>query len=122
MTAPLCRSDGSQLKHTCVTFPQVGRLVIGQHGIMSTPAISCMIRKCKAIGGIILTASHDPVGPNGGLGIKFNTANGGMVTGEEACVGMGQVKNSVTRLVRWAKQERFLSEGAAAELWMLDGT
>ncbi|XP_075876897.1 phosphoglucomutase-1-like isoform X2 [Nelusetta ayraudi] len=55
----------------------VGRLVIGQHGIMSTPAISCMIRKCKAIGGIILTASHDPGGPNGGLGIKFNTANGG---------------------------------------------
>lgn len=89
-------------KHTCATFPQVGRLVIGQHGIMSTPAISCMIRKCKAIGGIILTASHDPGGPNGGFGIKFNTANGGMVTGEEACVGMGQVKNSVTRLVRWA--------------------
>lgn len=89
-------------KHTCVTFPQVGRLVIGQHGIMSTPAISCLIRKCKAIGGIILTASHDPGGPSGGFGIKFNTANGGMVTGEEACVGMGQVKNSVTRLVRWA--------------------
>lgn len=89
-------------KHTCVTIPQVGRLVIGQHGIMSTPAISCMIRKCKAIGGIILTASHDPGGPSGGFGIKFNTANGGMVTGEEACVGMGQVKNSVTGLVRWA--------------------
>lgn len=71
---------------TCVTFTQVGRLIIGHHGIMSTPAISCVIRKYKAIGGIILTASHNPGGPDGDFGIKFNTANGGMVTGEEeAC-------------------------------------
>lgn len=103
VTAPLCLQRGQPThKNTYVAFPQVGRLVIGQHGIMSTPAISCMIRKCKAIGGIILTASHDPGGPNGDFGIKFNTANGGMVTGEEACAGMGQVKNSVARLVRWA--------------------
>ncbi|CAB1317852.1 unnamed protein product [Coregonus sp. 'balchen'] len=55
----------------------VGRLVIGHHGIMSTPAVSCVIRKYKAIGGIVLTASHNPGGPNGDFGIKFNTANGG---------------------------------------------
>uniref|UniRef100_A0A3P8XGV7 Phosphoglucomutase 1 n=1 Tax=Esox lucius TaxID=8010 RepID=A0A3P8XGV7_ESOLU len=55
----------------------VGRLVIGHHGIMSTPAVSCLIRKYKAIGGIILTASHSPGGPDGDFGIKFNTANGG---------------------------------------------
>uniref|UniRef100_A0A674N754 Phosphoglucomutase 1 n=1 Tax=Takifugu rubripes TaxID=31033 RepID=A0A674N754_TAKRU len=55
----------------------VGRLIIGHHGIMSTPAISCVIRKYKAIGGIILTASHNPGGPEGDFGIKFNTANGG---------------------------------------------
>lgn len=124
-----CEDDSTSLsltrqpthKHTCVAFPQVGRLVIGQHGIMSTPAISCLIRKCKAIGGIILTASHDPGGPNGGFGIKFNTANGGMVTGEEACVGMGQVKNSVTGLVRWASQGRSPSEGVGAEAWTIDG-
>lgn len=97
-------------KHTCVTFPQVGRLIIGQHGIMSTPAISCMIRKCKAIGGIILTASHNPGGPSGDFGIKFNTANGGMVTGEGACRGLCQVKNSVTRLVRWTLYKAVLHE------------
>uniref|UniRef100_A0A8C5IGY8 Phosphoglucomutase 1 n=1 Tax=Junco hyemalis TaxID=40217 RepID=A0A8C5IGY8_JUNHY len=55
----------------------IGRLVIGQHGILSTPAVSCLIRKIKAIGGIILTASHNPGGPSGDFGIKFNIANGG---------------------------------------------
>ncbi|PIO25062.1 hypothetical protein AB205_0173900, partial [Aquarana catesbeiana] len=57
----------------------IGRLVIGQNGILSTPAVSCIIRKIKAIGGIILTASHNPGGPHGDFGIKFNTSNGGHV-------------------------------------------
>lgn len=70
----------AQLQHSCVTFLQIGRMIIGHHGVMSTPAISCVIRKYKAIGGIILTASHNPGGPDGDFGIKFNTANGGMVT------------------------------------------
>ncbi|XP_015228454.1 PREDICTED: phosphoglucomutase-1-like isoform X2 [Cyprinodon variegatus] len=55
----------------------IGRLIIGHHGMMSTPAVSCVIRKYKAIGGIILTASHNAGGPNGDFGIKFNTASGG---------------------------------------------
>ncbi|KAF7244474.1 Phosphoglucomutase-1 [Varanus komodoensis] len=58
-------------------FGEIGRLVIGQNGILSTPAVSCIIRKIKAIGGIILTASHNPGGPNGDFGIKFNISNGG---------------------------------------------
>ncbi|KAM6105067.1 LOW QUALITY PROTEIN: phosphoglucomutase-like protein 5 [Pterocles gutturalis] len=54
----------------------IGRLVIGQNGILSTPAVSCIIRKIKAAGGIILTASHSR-GPGGEFGVKFEVANGG---------------------------------------------
>lgn len=75
----LLRNENKHLKLTSVASPQVGRLIIGHQGIMSTPAVSCVIRKYKAIGGIILTASHNPGGPDGDFGIKFNTANGGMV-------------------------------------------
>ncbi|XP_043555386.1 phosphoglucomutase-1 isoform X2 [Chiloscyllium plagiosum] len=55
----------------------IGHLVIGQNGILSTPAVSCIIRKIKAIGGIILTASHNPGGPDGDFGIKYNISSGG---------------------------------------------
>ena len=56
---------------------QVSKLVIGQSGILSTPAASHLIRKHKALGGIILSASHNPGGPEGDFGIKYNSANGG---------------------------------------------
>ncbi|NXL50868.1 PGM1 protein, partial [Podilymbus podiceps] len=69
--------DAIQLIVRIAAANGIGRLVIGQHGILSTPAVSCIIRKIKAIGGIILTASHNPGGPNGDFGIKFNIANGG---------------------------------------------
>uniref|UniRef100_A0A671W646 Phosphoglucomutase 1 n=2 Tax=Sparus aurata TaxID=8175 RepID=A0A671W646_SPAAU len=58
-------------------YAEIGHLVIGQNGIMSTPAVSCVIRKIKAVGGIILTASHNPGGPNGDFGIKYNISSGG---------------------------------------------
>jgi phosphoglucomutase len=54
-----------------------GRIVIGQGGLLSTPAASCVIRKRKAFGGLILSASHNPGGPNGDFGIKYNATNGG---------------------------------------------
>jgi phosphoglucomutase len=53
------------------------RLILGQGGILSTPAASHLIRKYKARGGIILSASHNPGGPDEDFGIKFNTPNGG---------------------------------------------
>ena len=55
----------------------VGRVLVGQGGILSTPAASCLIRQYKAFGGIILSASHNPGGPDGDFGVKFNTPNGG---------------------------------------------
>ncbi|EXL10112.1 alpha-D-glucose phosphate-specific phosphoglucomutase [Aquamicrobium defluvii] len=54
-----------------------GKLMIGQGGILSTPAASHLIRKYKALGGIILSASHNPGGPKEDFGIKYNAENGG---------------------------------------------
>ena len=57
-----------------------GKVMVGQGGILSTPAASCVIRKYKTFGGIILSASHNPGGPDGDFGIKFNSSNGGPAT------------------------------------------
>jgi len=54
-----------------------GRVIVGRGGILSTPAASNLIRKRGAFGGIILSASHNPGGPEGDFGIKYNAANGG---------------------------------------------
>ena len=54
-----------------------GRVVVGRAGILSTPAASHLIRLREASGGIILSASHNPGGPNGDFGVKYNIANGG---------------------------------------------
>ncbi|MDD3884473.1 MAG: alpha-D-glucose phosphate-specific phosphoglucomutase [Gallionella sp.] len=57
-----------------------GRVLVGQGGILSTPAASCVIRKYQTFGGIILSASHNPGGPEGDFGIKYNGNNGGPAT------------------------------------------
>ncbi len=54
-----------------------GQVLVGQNGLLSTPAVSAVIRKNRAFGGIILSASHNPAGPDGDFGIKYNTGNGG---------------------------------------------
>ncbi len=54
-----------------------GRILVGRDGLLSTPAASAVIRKHGAFGGIILSASHNPAGPNGDFGIKYNATNGG---------------------------------------------
>ncbi len=55
----------------------IGRILVGKGGIMSTPAASAIIRQYKAYGGIILSASHNPGGPEGDFGIKYNIISGG---------------------------------------------
>ena len=54
-----------------------GRVLVGKGGILSTPAASAVIRKRRAFGGIILSASHNPGGIDGDFGIKYNLGNGG---------------------------------------------
>jgi len=53
------------------------RVLVGQNGILSTPAASNIIRKYNAYGGLILSASHNPAGPDEDFGIKYNMGNGG---------------------------------------------
>ncbi len=55
----------------------IGRVLVGLNGILSTPAASGLIRENQALGGIILSASHNPGGINGDFGIKYNISNGG---------------------------------------------
>ncbi len=54
-----------------------GRIVVGKGGLLSTPAVSGLIRALGAYGGVVLSASHNPGGPDGDFGIKYNIGNGG---------------------------------------------
>jgi phosphoglucomutase len=54
-----------------------GTVLVGQNGLLSTPAASHVIRHHKAFGGLVLSASHNPGGPDGDFGIKYNVSNGG---------------------------------------------
>ena len=69
--------DAIQIIVKMAAANNIARVVVGQGGLLSTPAASCVIRKYGAAGGLILSASHNPGGPDGDFGIKYNTANGG---------------------------------------------
>lgn len=58
----------------------VSKVILGCDGLLSTPAVSCIIRKYKADAGIVLSASHNPGGIEGDFGIKLNGSNGGPVS------------------------------------------
>lgn len=75
---------------------------MGQNGILSTPAISTIIRKYKTLGGIVLTASHNPGGPNGDFGIKFNCENGGPAP--------DAVTNKIYNITKTLKQYKIVSD------------
>ena len=66
----------SKIIQICVAH-QVGKVIVPRNGLLSTPATSHLIRKEKAIGGIILSASHNPGGIDGDFGVKLNISNGG---------------------------------------------
>ncbi len=53
------------------------RIIVGQDGLLSTPAASCVIRRRRADGGLVLSASHNPGGLEGDFGVKYNIGNGG---------------------------------------------
>jgi len=58
----------------------VAKVIVGRQGLMSTPNVSGVVRKEKAYGAIILTASHNPGGPDEDFGVKYNGENGGPAT------------------------------------------
>jgi phosphoglucomutase len=60
----------------------IARVIVGRGGLLSTPAASHLIRKSGADGGFLLTASHNPGGPDGDFGVKFNTRTGGQAPEE----------------------------------------
>jgi phosphoglucomutase len=69
--------------HTAIAMAAangVARVVVGQGGLLSTPAASHLIRLRQAGGGFLFTASHNPAGPDGDFGIKYNVAGGGQAT------------------------------------------
>ncbi len=70
--------------------------IVGQGGLLSTPAVSCIIRKYSAQGGIVLSASHNPGGPDEDFGIKFNASNGGPAT-ESITEAIYQCTTSISR-------------------------
>jgi phosphoglucomutase len=77
----------------------VQRVLLGQGGILSTPAVSAVIRQRQAFGGIVLSASHNPGGPDGDFGIKYNAGNGGPAneTLTEAVYARTQTLSRVTQ-------------------------
>ncbi|KAF9430981.1 Phosphoglucomutase-2 [Podila epigama] len=70
-------NDAVQMIIRIAAGNEVSKLIIGQNTILSTPAASNLIRIRKATGGILLTASHNPGGPDNDFGIKYNMSNGG---------------------------------------------
>jgi phosphoglucomutase len=84
------------------------RVIVGQGGILSTPAASAVIRARGADGGLILSASHNPGGPNGDFGIKFNGPNGGPA--------VESVTNAIFEETKTLQSYRMLEGGGETDL------
>ena len=81
-----------------------GRVIIGKGALLSTPAASNLIRKRQALGGIVLSASHNPGGPDGDFGIKYNAGNGGPAP--------EKVTDAIFERTKTIKQYRIFDGGA----------
>lgn len=89
--------------HTAIAMAAangVARVVVGQGGLLSTPAASHLIRLRQAQGGFLFTASHNPAGPDGDFGIKFNIAGGGQAS-EALTDRIHDVTKTLTRYRVW---------------------
>ena len=92
-----------------------GRVLVGQDGILSTPAVSHIIRKHGAFGGIVLSASHNPGGPDGDFGIKYNGENGG--PGTQAVMDRVEARSrEINEYKIWRGEEVDLSQLGASKL------
>jgi phosphoglucomutase len=78
----------------------VSRLIVGQGGLLSTPAASHLIRAHQAQGGFLFTASHNPAGPDGDFGVKFNVAGGGQAS-EALTDRIYEITKTLTRYRVW---------------------
>jgi phosphoglucomutase len=92
-----------------------GRVLVGQNGILSTPAASCVIRKHAAFGGIILSASHNQGGADGDFGIKYNTGNGGPAP-EKITEAIYRNTETITRFLSTAAPDIDLGTLGATEI------
>ncbi|MEX6506161.1 alpha-D-glucose phosphate-specific phosphoglucomutase [Jiella sp. M17.18] len=92
-----------------------GRVIVGQGGLLSTPAASNLIRKRGASGGIILSASHNPGGPNGDFGIKYNIANGGPAP-EKITEAIFEKTKTISRYRIWTETPPDISRLGEAKL------
>ncbi|MEG3641543.1 alpha-D-glucose phosphate-specific phosphoglucomutase [Magnetococcus sp. PR-3] len=81
-----------------------GKVLVGRGGVLSTPAVSHLIRKYEAFGGIVLSASHNPAGPDGDFGIKYNVSNGGPAP-ESITNAIFTQSKAITEYKVWADQE-----------------
>ncbi len=95
----------------------VRKCVVGRDGLLSTPAASLLIPAVGAAGGFILTASHNPGGPDGDFGIKFNIGNGGQAS--------ETLTDAIYKRSREIDEYRILPQGAVdlarTGMQMLDG-
>ena len=112
--------------------PSVHHLKLNLDGILSTPALSAIVRKQQALGGILLTASHNPGGIDADFGIKYNCANGGpapeSITNKiyEISKEIGEFKSVQTlkdiSLEKLGATEDFDIEGKAFSVEIVDST